>query len=350
MKRCISMSCAIMSLLAVALLAAAPAWAQSSGSEDHGDDGEQAADMPWVDGVTRAQRQRANQIFQEGNALIRDGLFARAAERYQEALALWDHPGFRYNLAIAQINLDQPILAYESFLHAVRFGVQPLGEDRHAQAQSFLTLLRNQLAEIEVVCDEPGAVVTVDGKSLFTAPGRAQRMALPGGHQLMADVPGRLPDTKQIVLAPGQRARFRLAPRLPAYLATERRWAAWGPWTVTGAGLATVAAGGVVNWRAGAAFERHDREAGRLCASPAGCAAADVPAGLGRQLDRAERTQLGARITYAAGAAVLATGAVLLYLNRERPVRRRGLVRASRMSLLPVLAPRVVGLGAGLVF
>ena len=80
---------------------------------------------PWVTGVSREQRQQANHIFQQGNALIREGLFADAAEKYEQALALWDHPGFRYNLAITQINLDQPIEAYESFRYAIRFGAQP---------------------------------------------------------------------------------------------------------------------------------------------------------------------------------------------------------------------------------
>lgn len=306
--------------------------------------------LPWVAGVPLAQRQEGNRIFQEGNVLMREGLFARAADKYREALALWDHPGFRYNLAIAQVNLDQPIAAHENLLQATRHGARPLGDDLYAQARSFLTLLDNQLARVDVACDEPGAVVTLDGKPLFTAPGHAQIMALPGGHQLMADKMGRLPDTRQIVLAPGQRARFRLAPRIPSYLAAERRWSAWRPWAVTGVGLAVVATGAVFDWRAGVVFDRHDGEAGRLCLGLAGCAAEDIPAGLRRQLDRAQRLQLTAHATYAVGSVVLAGGAVLLYLNRERPVRRRGLVESPRATLLPVVAPHVIGLSASVAF
>jgi hypothetical protein len=314
---------------------------------------ETTADMaarPWVEGIPIEVRLEANRIFLEGNELMREGLFLQATEKYQAALARWDHPGFHYNLAIAQINLDQPIAAYESLQRAVRHGAAPFGPDKLEQAQSFLTLLRNQLAQLAVSCDEPGAVVTMDGKPLFTGPGRARIMVLPGGHQLMADKAGRLPDTRQIVLSPGQRVRFSLAPRLPDYLVTERRWPAWRPWAVLGAGAVVMAAGGVVDWRAGVLFQRHDDEARRLCLSQAGCAAGDIPAELHRQLQRAERVQLASRAVYVVGGVMLSGGAVLLYLNRERPVRRRGRVESPSVSVLPLLAPHVTGLSASVSF
>ena len=338
------------------LLATAVAHAQSADPEANdglaagSDAASGTLSRPWVQGVPIEVRVEANRIFLEGNELMREGLFVQAAEKYRAALALWDHPGFHYNLAIAQINLDQPIAAYESLQRAVRHGAAPFGEDKLEQAESFLTLLRNQLAHVEVACDEPGAVVTLDGKLLFTAPGRVQIVTLPGGHQLMADQPGRLPDTRQIVLAPGQRARFSLAPRIPDQLVTERRWPAWRPWAVTAAGLAVVAGGAALEWRAGVLFARHDAEAGRLCLGQAGCAAEAIPAGLHRQLERAERWQRGAHAVYAVGGVALASGVVLLYLNRDRPVRRRGRLEAPRVSLSPVLAPQVVGLSVSVDF
>jgi hypothetical protein len=361
MRRCL--------LFIAILLAGAPARAQPSRPGDTAggplQDGEPAGDdvqgsdaaapgvgaaLPWVVGVPVEQRREANRIFQEGNALMREGLFARAVDAYQQALALWDHPGFRYNLAIAQVNLDQPIAAYESLLHATRHGARPLGDDLFTQAQSFLTLLHNQLAQVEVTCDEPGAVVTLDGKPLFAAPGRAQIMALPGGHQLMADKAGRLPDTRQIVLSPGQHARFSLAPQAPIYVATERRWPAWRPWAVASAGVGVVAVGGVVNWRSSSAFADVRQAAERECTRTSGCDAAPVTAALRDQRDRATRLQLGARAIYAVGGAVLATSAVLFYLNRERPVRRRERADAVHVSLVPVLAPQFAGMSAQVRF
>lgn len=309
-----------------------------------------AAPMPWVAGVPLAQRQAANRIFQEGNVLIREGLFARAADKYREALALWDHPGFRYNLAIAQINLDQPIAAYESFLHATRHGAPPLGEDLYTQAQSFLTLLRNQLAHLEVVCDEPGAEVTLDGKPLFVGPGRRTLMALPGGHVLMASKNGRLPDSEQIVLAPGQRARFALAPEYRDRVITARRWPAWRPWAVAGVGLFLVAGGGLLDWQSSAGFSRYDGSVDAACPGAAGCTPGSVPSGLHDRRERAEEQQWIARGMYLTGGVVAATGAVLLYLNRERPVRRRERIGRREVSLLPVFAPYAAGVTIDLRF
>jgi hypothetical protein len=307
-------------------------------------DGEPAASdppgdepRPWVEGVPLDTRLRAHRIFLDGNVLIKEGLFARAAARYREAIALWDHPIFHYNLAIAQINLDQPIGAYQSFQRALRHGGRAIGPDRSEQARSFLTLLGNQLAHLEVACDEPGAVVTLDGKPLLTAPGSTRLMALPGGHQLMADKPGRLPDTRQVVLAPGQRARFRLAPRIPDQLVTERRWPAWRLWAVVGAGLAASAAGAVVDWRAFAAFDRYDDGVAEMCGDTRGCPAATFSASLRRMRQDAATLERAAHATYLVGGATLAAGAVLLYLNRERPVRRRD--DTPDAALLPAFTP-----------
>jgi tetratricopeptide (TPR) repeat protein len=302
---------------------------------------------PWAEGLPLEVRLDANRIFLEGNALMREGLFLQATEKYQAALALWDHPGFHYNLAIAQINLDQPIAAYESLQRAVRHGAAPFGADKLEQAESFLTLLRNQLAHVEVACDEPGAVVTMDGKPLFTAPGRMQIVALPGGHQLMADKDGRLPDTERIVLAPGQRARFDLAPQVPTYLATEHRWPVWKPWAVIGAGAIIATAGGYFDWRSSSSFARYDRSVGDLCPGNAGCDPGPIPDALSERQERAETEQWIARGIYLASGTAMAAGAVLVYLNRERAVRRRDVVE---ITLRPVFEPRAIGVSAGLEF
>lgn len=46
----------------------------------------------------------------------------------------------------------------------------------------------------------------------------------------------------------------------------------------------------------------------------------------------------------------MATGAVLVYLNRERAVRRRGVVEISDITLMPVLGSRAMGVSASLEF
>jgi tetratricopeptide (TPR) repeat protein len=305
--------------------------------------------LPWVEGVSREQRQQANRIFQEGNALIREGLFAVAAEKYERALALWDHPGFRYNLAIAQINLDQSIEAYESFRHAIRFGAEPLGQDRHEQAQSYLTLLGNQLARIALACDEPGTIVTLDGKPAFAAPGRKTIVVLPGGHQVMASKPARLPDTRQVVLAPGQHLEVTLTPQVPEYVATWRRWPRSGPFAITGIGLVTIAAGGILDWQSASMLHDFDRNSLDRCPF-GGCPAGGLADALRAQHDQAIRLQRIARATYVTGAALFTAGAVLSYLNESHLVRRRVVLETAQMSIFPVLTPGTAGVSAHFQF
>jgi hypothetical protein len=301
-------------------------------------------DMPWIQGQSMEERKRAREIFLEGNVLLADTLFARAAVKYEQAIAIWAHPAFFYNLALARIHLDQPIQAYESMRQAVRHGPEPLGEDLYQNAQNFLALLDGQLAEIEVVCDEPEATVTLDGKPLFAGPGRRTLMALPGGHVLMASKNGRLPDSEQIVLAPGQRARFTLAPAYPDRVITVRRWPAWKPWALAGIGAGVLVGAGYLDWRAEEGFDRFDRDFAAACTGTLGCEASTVAASAYEQRDRARALQWSARATYVAGGVVLAGGAVLLYMNRERQVKRRG--QSADVSLVPVLVPHFVGLGA----
>jgi hypothetical protein len=317
------------------IAAGTAARAQSDGDSDDGGDVLDAdvdtarhdAPRPWVDGVPRATRIEANRIFLEGNALMRDGLFARAADKYHQALALWEHPRFHFNLAIAQINLGQPIAAHESLQRAVRYGDAPFGRDGMKQAQSFLTLLQSQLAEIEVVCDQPGAQVSLDGKPLFVAPGRYRGLVEPGGHQVVASGEGRIPATEEVVLAPGQHVRVRVAP-LYLRVREQRRWATWKPWTVAGAGVAMAVLGGALQWNAGRALGAFDRGVDELtCADP-------VDGSMGRDCETVELgdadaaprrsaiwQQRAAMTAYTVGGAAVVTGVVLLVLNRGQAVR-----------------------------
>ena len=111
MRACLQ-GLAWMAIIGGLVLISPPAVAQSGsvvpGDDVQGDDRDVGNDMdahqpgrPWVEGVPQETRIAANRIFLEANSLMREGLFARAAEKYREALALWDHPGFHYNLAIA---------------------------------------------------------------------------------------------------------------------------------------------------------------------------------------------------------------------------------------------------------
>src|SRR3954454_2214857 len=75
--------------------------------------GSKAAERPWVLGVSAVEQKAALNLFREGNALLKESLFVQAAAKYREALRHWNHPGIHYNLALALLNLDQPVEVYK---------------------------------------------------------------------------------------------------------------------------------------------------------------------------------------------------------------------------------------------
>src|SRR3569832_1835287 len=80
---------------------------------------------PWAAVVKKSEQEAARKLFHDGNVQLNDGLFAKAAEVYKQALTHWDHPAIHYNLALALMNLDQPIESQANFRVAVEVGGAP---------------------------------------------------------------------------------------------------------------------------------------------------------------------------------------------------------------------------------
>jgi len=75
----------------------------------------------WAVGVSTERQEAALAHLQEGNSLLKESLFLEAAKVYRKALSEWDHPGIHYNLALALLNLDQPVEVYQNLVAAVKF-------------------------------------------------------------------------------------------------------------------------------------------------------------------------------------------------------------------------------------
>ncbi|MCG8424916.1 MAG: hypothetical protein MJE77_44095 [Proteobacteria bacterium] len=299
---------------------------------------------------------RANALFEDGNRALADGLFKRAVTLYRQALTYWDHAFVRYNLALALLELGQPIAAHASMTRAVRCP-DDLGQDRYEQARSYQRMLERQLARIEVTCTEPGANVRLDGALVVQCPGQRTQLIVPGPHQLVASKRGHRDRVETLSLPPGAERTARIAidpipPPAPAQ--PQRRWAQWKPWVLVAAGGLVAGAGGVLHWRSSAELSRADsvlqdlecsgRSAGEGVVD--GCTAAerddDVDVYRNRGLWQ-QRLALGA---YVVGGGALVTGAFLVYANRPRlPPRspeRRG--DSPRATVVPRVGPSSVGL------
>ncbi len=296
-----------------------------------------ATHLPWTEGVSAEQQARARELHDAGNDLLQQSLFAQALEKYQRALVHWDHPGIRFNMTIALIQLDRLVEAYENIERALRYGAEPLESDVYAQAEVYKTLLEGQVARLVVVCAERNARVTLDGKHLFTGPGEAAELVLTGEHQVVATKTGRLAVTRSLTVLPRQRNRVELSlPPLETDKFLKPRWQPWKPWALVTSGALLTLAGVPLQLRSLANRDLYDSEVDALC--PTGCQLDEQP------LPRAvyalrTRSQLQNRLavgSFAIGGLLVAGGLTLVILNRPRPVEENERVPGLVVTPAPV--------------
>jgi hypothetical protein len=271
---------------------------------------------PWKQGVTPEQMARAQQLLEAGNARLVDRDYTAALAKYQEAVAVWDHPAIRFNMVRCLIQLDRIVEASENLERALAYGAAPLEDTVYAEALSYQKLLANQVASVTVACTQQGVEVTLDGKQLLTCPGKQARRVVPGQHQIVGAKPGLLTRTTTITVLGGKHEEISLSLDPPSARRGKltHRWSTWVPWTVLGAGVA-VTGGGVLVQRL-AINTRDDYHATLMNNCGDSC-----PGDYAQ--DRKDRAILENRIAIGmigVGAAALVTGGVLLYMNRGRVV------------------------------
>lgn len=269
-----------------------------------------AEERPWAEGVPAETQQRATDLFEKGNTLLKDSIFAQAAVTYREALQLWDHPAIHYNLVLALLNLDQPVDVRHHLEKAMRYGAAPLGDENFDKAKGYLALVEKQLVKLTVACAEPEAEVKLDGRTLYTAPGNWEGWVRAGPHTILATKAGKMPTEVSRTMAAGESAQLMLELKNAAQAAEyRRRWDTWIPWTVFSAGAVVALAGGGMHFTGMSDIDAFDAEV----ESCGGC----VPSPAVTELKTGGESmqQLGV-VSYAVGGAALVTGGILLYMNR----------------------------------
>ncbi|MDQ3365423.1 MAG: hypothetical protein M3680_08350 [Myxococcota bacterium] len=278
------------------------------------------ADEPWEQGVPTATRDAAQALFREGNQLFAQEAHPGALEKYKAAIALWDHPLIRFNMAVTQIRLDRILEAAAELEAALRFGSAPFTPELHRQALDYQKLVGGRVGNLEASCTVAGAQVLLDGKPWFTCPGTQQQRVLTGEHVLVGEHAGYLTISQRVVVTSGATASAPLAlVPFESAVTLEYPSARWKPWTTAGIGAA-VALGGVGFWFVGR--DQMDAfEADFAIRCPDGCRAdlADVPE-LARDRDSAQlRGAIGISMM-AVGGVVAVGGIVWAIMNRPRRV------------------------------
>ncbi len=308
---------------------------------------EPSAPAPWEEGVAEADRQRALALFLEGNELFQRSEYARAADKYRAALEHWDHPRVHGNLATALIYLETPLEAYDHIERALAYGAKPFEPHVYQQLLTNKKLLLGQLATVEIQCEAEGAEVAIDGEDMFVGPGSKTILLTARPHQLVARRAEYLTFTQKFTPLGGQitRIRIELVP-LEQAARYERRWARWKPWAVVGGGVLVAAVGIPLRGASLSARDQYEAEVAALC--PSGCRPDTLP---GSVLDLEQRSARYNRFevaAYTAGAAVALTGAVMVYLNRERRIELHE--SGERITAAPWLSRDEAGLAVRVSF
>jgi tetratricopeptide (TPR) repeat protein len=277
-----------------------------------------ASPAPWAQGVTDEQKAQARVLLDAGNALLLDKKYVEALDKYAAAAAMWDHPAIRFNMVRCQIQLGRNLEAYENLELALKYGAAPLEETVYNEAVAYQKLLATQIGDIKVSCAQPGVKLTLDGQPLANCPAQESRRVLAGPHQVVGTKQGLMTRTLELVVVGGkdQGVDVKLDP-LATGAKIVHRWPGYLPWTVFGGGLALTAIGAVTLGLAHNEIRAYDDAIDAMCTDRC---TADELAPLQHYQDDSRRNNILGGTAVIIGATAVATGAVMVYLNRGRTI------------------------------
>jgi hypothetical protein len=307
--------------------------------------------------VSKTNEDCAQAAFQRGNDLLNNGLFPQSVAQYREAIKCWDHPAIHYNLALALINLDQPIEVFDQLNIAVLYGADPLGQDKYDHAKEYLKLVAGQLADVEVSCNMAGAKIAVDGKEVFVAPGTFKAKVRVGKHTFYGEKEGYNARVTAPFIGPGD--TFRIELKLYTLPELTRYRCKWNcgtkvPYYVIGGGVLAGIVGGVLTWRSQKNYDDFNTNVAK-CSMPVpdlqntvtGCPTS--MSGILNDRNSGDTKRTMSYVGYGVAGAAIATGAVLLYLNRREgyqikpeDLEEEKTARPS-VSVAPLVSPEMTG-------
>jgi hypothetical protein len=298
---------------------------------------------PWYQQSTAEARQRAQALFAEAIDKHRQLLREDAVALYEQALAEWDNPDIRWDMALMLESLGQYLRAYQQLDGTLHWGAA-LGAERLRDVQAWMRALETQrLARIEAYSPEPGADIKLDDQSWFRGAERRSTPVLPGTHYIAATKPGYFPVTRSVYVTAGQEAHVALAMNAD-HLIETRRWTAWKPWAVIAAGVALAAVGSKLEVQA---FAQRTAAAGALedrCYTLT-CEPAPPPP----LYDQAVTKHTLAIGAFAVGGTAIAVGLALAWLNQPRPHRTESRAPSS-IEFTPILSPQQAEISARVRF
>lgn len=282
---------------------------------------------------------RAKQRFHEGEALEARGDCAGAIAAFEQALAVKETPQLHLRIGACEETTGRLVGALAAFERALELAERLGATEVAAVARDRAAALAPRVPTIAIDVKSPpaGLRVIVDGAVLPAGALGAPRRVGIGGHTVRAEAPGFRPFERTLTAA--ERERLLVAVDLAAAPAdTSSHGAAVLPWALVGGGA--LALGGAVVLGVVASSRASDVEAacgGDTSRCP-GSRRAEIDADVGA----VNGLRAGAIAAGALGVAGVALGAVLLVRDRRAPEEPR----ATRVDLVPTIAPGLAGFSA----
>lgn len=276
-----------------------------------------ADDVPWAKGISDATQAQANELYAQGNELFAHQDNAGALEKYQAAIALWDHPRIRFNMAVTLIRLDRILEAADSLDAALKYGDKPFSPDLYQRVLDDQQLVQGRVGEIEVSCQQGDVHLLLDGKPFAICPATRKQRVLAGEHVLLGEKKDFMTVSKRVIVVGGKTATddISLVP-IESAVILKYRYPRWMPYTVAGTGAA-IALGGLGIYFAGKSqMDKFEADFAMQCMQ--GCKAdlSDQPL----LADARDSAKLKGKIgigLMVGGGAVAVTGAVLAVINSK---------------------------------
>ena len=277
---------------------------------------------PWAAGVPQDQQDKASALYEEGNQLFAQQAHAPALEKYKQAIALWEHPLIRFNMAVTEIRLDRVIEAADDLEKALKWGDQPFTKENYDKALDYQALLKGRVGFIEASCDQAGAQLLLDGKPWFSCPGKQRQRVLAGEHAIVGSKKDMVTSSQKVVVVGGavSTEKVTLVP-LDSAVVLKYPYRRWIPWTMAGIGLAVGIAGAGTLVLGNNQINQFEADYATQCA--AGCEPGLTAPQHRSLLDEQNGAELKGKIgiaMMATGGGVMITGVVLAIMNRPSRV------------------------------
>jgi len=277
---------------------------------------------PWAQGVPQDVQDKAKALYEEGNTLFAQQAHAPALEKYKQAIALWEHPLIRFNMAVTEIRLERILEAADDLEKSLTYGDKPFKPELYQQALDYQALVKGRVGFIEATCDDTATRLLLDGKPWTDCPKTVKIRVLAGEHAIVGEKSGYLTASTKVVVAGGKTAQEKVhLVSLDKANVVKYRYRRWIPWTMTGLGVA-VGLGGVGTWFLGKRqMDQFEADFSTQCQN--GCEpglTAPEHRSLLAQKNGAElKGQIGV-VMMGVGGAVAVTGIVLAIMNRGEKV------------------------------